>query len=108
MSGGNLFAAGAGKAVGNAHVGDDLGDQIAQVAGQTRGLPRRLFELLQPGAQLGVVGRTRGGVFRALQAFAECLAKFEPKDWPGYGDDVTTVNIPPWLDRQLNGFSAPL
>lgn len=45
---------------------------------------------------------------RALQAFAECLAKFEPKDWPGYGDDVTTVNIPPWLDRQLNGFSAPL
>lgn len=35
---------------------------------------------------------------RALATFAECLSAGK---WTGYGDEVSTVPIPGWLDRQL-------
>lgn len=42
---------------------------------------------------------------RALNAFAECLSTGK---WAGYGDDVSTVPIPAWLDRALANFESPL
>lgn len=42
---------------------------------------------------------------RAARKFADCIAagKFD-----GYGDGVTTVTLPPWLDRKLANLESPL
>lgn len=42
---------------------------------------------------------------RSLRIFADCISSGK---WPGYGDDVSTVAIPPWLDRKLTNFESPL
>jgi hypothetical protein len=72
-----------------------LADDVAFVFVCQEKTPPYLVNVIELDAEALKIGRTRSR--EAIETYAECV---RTNRWPGYGDDITCVSLPIWLEAK--------